>query len=98
MTDSGYDRTRPRVHLRIGGERLDAGSGGTFEHVDPCTGEVDALVPLAGPAEADRAVRLAHEAYLRWRDVGPPEKPRRTGSGPTSRPTTCAGRTGWPSA
>lgn len=29
MTDSGYDRTRPQVHLRIGGERLAAGSGGT---------------------------------------------------------------------
>jgi aldehyde dehydrogenase (NAD+) len=76
MTDSGHDRTRPQVHLRIGSERLAAGSGGTFEHVDPCTGEVDAVVPLAGTAEVDRAVRLAHETFLRWRDVRPPEKRR----------------------
>ncbi len=76
MTDSGYDRTRPPVHLRIGRERLAAGSGGTFSHVDPTTGEVDAIVPLAGTAEVDRAVRLAHETFLSWRDVRPAEKRR----------------------
>ncbi|MBL7500941.1 aldehyde dehydrogenase [Frankia sp. CNm7] len=76
MADSGYDRTRPEVHLRIGAERLAAGSGGTFEHVDPCTGDVDAVIPLAGPTEIDRSVRLAHEAFLTWRDVRPAERRR----------------------
>ncbi|WP_198955514.1 MULTISPECIES: aldehyde dehydrogenase [unclassified Frankia] len=76
MADTGMDRTRPPVHLCIGAERLAAGSGGTFEHVDPCTGEVDAIVPLAGPAEVEQSVRLAHEAFLRWRDVRPAERRR----------------------
>jgi len=40
MAASGYDRTRPQVHLRIGLARLPEGSGGSFEHVNPCTGEV----------------------------------------------------------
>ncbi len=76
MTLSGLDRTPPGVRLRIGSERLATGSAGTFEHVNPSTGEVDAQVPLAGPAEVDRAVRVAHEAYLHWRGVAPAERRR----------------------
>ncbi|MBL7491964.1 aldehyde dehydrogenase [Frankia sp. AgB1.9] len=76
MAESGYDRTRPQVHLGIGSERLGVGSAGTFEHIDPCTGEVDAIVPLAGPSEIDQAVRLAQEAFLGWRDVRPAERRR----------------------
>src|SRR5579871_689570 len=36
---------------------------------NPATGAVLAEVPFAGEAEVDRAVRSAHEAFLKWRDV-----------------------------
>lgn len=70
------DRTRPVVHLRIGAERLSAGSGGTHDHIDPVTGQADARIPLAGPEEVDRAVRTAHEAYDTWRRTPPAERRR----------------------
>jgi aldehyde dehydrogenase (NAD+) len=76
MADAGLDRTRPNVHLRINGERLTTGTGGTFDHIDPSTGTVDATIPLAGPDEINRCVELAHEAYLKWRDVSPAERRR----------------------
>jgi len=36
---------------------------------NPATGETIAEVPYAAPADIDRAVRAAHEAFLEWRDV-----------------------------
>lgn len=75
MTDA-VDRTPPTVTLRIAGERLAGGSGGSHGHVNPCTGEVDAQVPLAGAAEVDRAVIAAHEAYGSWRRTAPAERRR----------------------
>jgi aldehyde dehydrogenase (NAD+) len=73
---SSPDRTRPAVHLRIGGERLISGAGGTFEHVDPCTGQVDAIIPLAGPADIDHAVQKSQEVFMAWRDSKPGERRR----------------------
>lgn len=70
------DRTRPAVHLRIGGDRLAVASGGVHEHVDPSTGQVDARIPLAGPAEVHLAVVAAHEAFEGWRRTHPTEKRR----------------------
>lgn len=70
------ERTRPKVHLRIGGERLAAGSGGTYDHVDPSTGQVDARIPLAGALDVDRAVEEAQAAFLQWRDTRPAERRR----------------------
>jgi aldehyde dehydrogenase (NAD+) len=69
MTDSTLDLERPTVELRIGAHRLSAGSGGVYQHVNPCTGQPDALVPLAGEAEVDQAVHIAHEAYRQWRST-----------------------------
>lgn len=60
MTDTA---TRPAVHLHVAGERMDKGSGGSYDHVDPSTGQVDATVPLAGPGEVDRAVNGADGAF-----------------------------------
>lgn len=71
MADITIDRTPPAVTLRIGDQRLTSASGGEHGHVNPCTGKVDATVPLAGPAEVDRAVRVAHEAFLSWRSTRP---------------------------
>ncbi len=68
--------TRPAVHLHIAGERMDKGSGGTHDHIDPSTGQVDATIPLAGPGEVDRAVNAADAAFRDWRRT-PPEERRR---------------------
>lgn len=73
---TSVNRTRPAVHLRIGSERLTSGSGGTHEHIDPATGQVDAHIPLAGAAEMDRAVLTAREAFEKWRHVKPAERRR----------------------
>lgn len=70
------DTTRPPVHLHIGSDRLDAGTGGTYEHIDPSTGKVDAVIPLAGAAEVDRAVKAAHAAFQTWRSTAPAERRR----------------------
>jgi malonate-semialdehyde dehydrogenase (acetylating)/methylmalonate-semialdehyde dehydrogenase len=37
--------------------------------MNPATGETIAEVPYATAADVDRAVRAAHEAFLKWRDV-----------------------------
>lgn len=75
MTDD-VNRRPPEVHLRIGEERLTSGSGGTHSHVNPCTGKSDAMVPLAGKAEIDQAVEVAHEAFQTWRKTAPAERRR----------------------
>lgn len=56
----------PPVTLRIGAESR-ATAPATHEHVNPATGRVDALVPLAGPAEVNEAVTAAHVAFALWR-------------------------------
>jgi len=44
--------------------------GRTMQPVtNPATGEVLAETPYANAADVDRAVRNAHEAFLKWRDV-----------------------------
>jgi aldehyde dehydrogenase (NAD+) len=59
------------AQLRIGNEDLDQGSGGTFEHRHPLTGEVQYVIPLAGKAEVDRAVEAAAAAFPKWRCLRP---------------------------
>jgi aldehyde dehydrogenase (NAD+) len=76
MTTTDIDRTPPPVHLRIGGERIAVGTAGVHGHVNPCTGQVDAEIPLAGPADVDRAVAVAHEAFQSWRHTPPAERRR----------------------
>lgn len=53
----------------IGGDWVPAASGGTFDSVDPFTGEVWAKVPLATAEDVDRAVRAARVAFPGWRDT-----------------------------
>ncbi len=67
---------RPEVTLRIGGEKRRTASGGTFDHINPCTGAPDAAIPLAGPAEIDDAVKAAHDAFHSWRQTNPAERRR----------------------
>ena len=53
--------------LLIGGEWRSQASGGRIPHVSPITGEAQAEVVMAGPAEIDAAVAAAKEAFPAWR-------------------------------
>ena len=68
MTTLPGVRTR-RHRLLVGGEWSDAADGATAIVTSPATGEPVAEVAAAGPADVDRAVRLADEAFERnrWR-------------------------------
>lgn len=73
---SSVDVERPAVELRIGAERLTVASGGVHQHIDPATGRHDVDVPLAGVAEVERAVQVAHQSYLKWRCTRPADRRR----------------------
>ncbi len=49
--------------LVLGGERVDALAGRTFDVNEPGTGAVMATVAEAGPEDAARAVEMAHQAF-----------------------------------
>ena len=68
--------SRPTVHLHIAGERFGTGSVGSYDHIDPSTGQFDARIPLAGPDEIDRAVNAADAAFRDWRRTPPGERRR----------------------
>ena len=53
--------------LLIDGEWAAAGSGESWAHTHPATGEYVASFPIAGPQDVDRAVRAARRAF----DEGP---------------------------
>ena len=53
----------PRAKMVIGGERVDAADGKTFEVVNPATGKVIASVPQGGKEDVDRAVAAASKAF-----------------------------------
>jgi acyl-CoA reductase-like NAD-dependent aldehyde dehydrogenase len=64
--------------LLIGGERLEAADGRTFETLDPATGRVIAEVPQAGAEDVDRAVKAAREAFEdgRWTGIAAAKRTR----------------------
>lgn len=62
-----HDRTPPVCNLLIGERELSSASGGVFAHINPATGEHQADIPLAGPAEVDQAVACAGQAFEVWR-------------------------------
>ena len=64
----------PPLNHIIGGKARSGGSAGTFEHINPATGAVQALVPLAGAAEVDAAVAAANAAFPAWRNTSPEER------------------------
>lgn len=76
MANAAPDRTPPSVTLRIGEQRLAAGSGGVHAHVSPVSGKADATIPLAGEAEVDAAVTAAEMAFASWRRTAPAERRR----------------------
>jgi acyl-CoA reductase-like NAD-dependent aldehyde dehydrogenase len=52
-----------RYQMLIGGEWVDAAEGQTFESENPYLGAAWALVPRATPADVDRAVEAASDAF-----------------------------------
>src|SRR6185503_2430837 len=48
----------------------------TVDVVSPVTGEAVATVPVAGPADVERAIDRAHAAFLQWRTVPAPVRGR----------------------
>jgi len=61
----------PALTHIIGGAAHASGSAGTFEHVNPATGQVQTVVPLAGAREVDAAVAAANAAFPDWRGTSP---------------------------
>ena len=58
----------------IGGAYADAEDGPTAPLIDPSTGEPFAEAPVSGPADVDRALRTAAEAFTSWRRTTPSER------------------------
>jgi acyl-CoA reductase-like NAD-dependent aldehyde dehydrogenase len=58
--------TTTESRLFIGGEFVDASDGGTFETLNPATGETLAQVAHATPEDVTRAVSRAREAQRTW--------------------------------
>ena len=57
--------------VHIGGEWVDAADGGTFDDLNPYTGEVFATVAGGGAADATRAIAAAQAAFPEWAATGP---------------------------
>jgi betaine-aldehyde dehydrogenase len=62
--------------LYIGGAWVDPAGGGTFETINPSTGESLGRVPDAGEADVDRAVTAARKAFDEWSRVPAKERAR----------------------
>ena len=58
----------PSLYMIIDGERVDGGHRRTHAVVNPATGEVIGQLPLADPADLDRALAVAAEGFRIWRD------------------------------
>jgi acyl-CoA reductase-like NAD-dependent aldehyde dehydrogenase len=75
LTDSARAFLAPSSQqLLIGGERVAAADGRTFETPDPSTGQTIANVAQAGAEDVDRAVRSAREAFPGWAATPAPQR------------------------
>jgi betaine-aldehyde dehydrogenase len=63
-----------RLQNFIGGAYCDAEDGPTAPLRNPSTGEPFAEAPVSGPADVDRALRVAAEAFTSWRRTTPSER------------------------
>ncbi len=61
-------------HLLIGGQQVEAASGGRTLDIDPFTGETVATIAAAGPEDARRAVDAAAAAFEEWAAMPPTER------------------------
>jgi acyl-CoA reductase-like NAD-dependent aldehyde dehydrogenase len=63
LSDAARDFAGGPHRLLIGGERVDAADGRSFETIDPSTGQAIAEVSKAGGEDVDRAVGAARAAF-----------------------------------
>ncbi|TIX49514.1 NAD-dependent succinate-semialdehyde dehydrogenase [Alteraurantiacibacter aquimixticola] len=64
----------PSLHMIIDGEKVSGGGRRTFDVVNPVTGETLAELPLADPADLDRALEVAERGFRIWRKSTPQER------------------------
>ena len=57
----------PQLALHVAGQWLPQASGGERPVLNPATGEVLGLLPLAGPAELNAAAEAAERGFQQWR-------------------------------
>src|SRR2546422_6586257 len=60
----------------INGQRVDGTSGRFGDVYDPCTGEVQARVPLASTEEVRNAIASAEKGQLEWAAMNPQRRGR----------------------
>src|SRR5262245_59200380 len=66
----------PDLYLLVDGERLGAAGRRTVPVINPATEEVLGQLPLATPADLDRALEAAKRAWPVWRALGPQQRGR----------------------
>lgn len=59
----------PAPSMIIGSEHISGGGRRTHRVINPATGETLGEVPLADPADLDRALEIAAEGFRVWRDA-----------------------------
>ena len=64
------------VRNYVGGRWVDADSTERLDVTNPASGETIGEVAMSGPADVDRAVRAAREAFPAWRATPPLERAR----------------------
>lgn len=66
--------TYPSLHMIIAGERVSGGGRRTHAVVNPATGETIGELPLAEPADLDRALEAARRGFKLWRKSTPQQR------------------------
>ena len=72
MVDKREELLRPQ--LLIGRDWISDASGGVMEHVNPATGQVQQIIPVAGREEVNAAVAAASSALPDWRSWTPDQR------------------------
>jgi succinate-semialdehyde dehydrogenase/glutarate-semialdehyde dehydrogenase len=66
--------TYPSLYMIIDGERVSGGDRRTFTVRNPATGDALGELPLASPADLDRALETARRGFKIWRDSTPQQR------------------------
>lgn len=64
----------PDLYMIIDGERVSGGARRTHAVVNPATGETIGELPLADPADLDRALEVAAKGFRIWRESTPQQR------------------------
>lgn len=64
----------PSLHMIISGKKVGGSDRRTFDVVNPATGEILGLLPLADPADLDLALEAAERGFRTWRVAEPQQR------------------------